>query len=79
MWDALITVGNLVFIPGLLTIALNKRSYIPRVSSGISLIGVATVTAGLIGAGLVLSPIVVALIGLLWLYIFLFRGEASLD
>jgi len=79
MWDALITVGNLVFIPGLLTIALNKRSYIPRLSSGISLVGVVTVTVGLIGAGLVLSPIVVALIGLLWVYIFLFRGQASLD
>lgn len=79
MWDALITVGNLVFIPGLLTIALNKRSYIPRLSSGISLIGVTTVIVGLIGAGLVLSPIVVALIGLLWVYIFLFRGQSSPD
>ncbi len=79
MWDALITAGNLVFIPGLLTMALNKRSYIPRLSSGISLIGVSTVIAGLIGAGLVLSPIVVAVIGLLWVYIFVFRGQPDSD
>lgn len=79
MWDALITVGNLVFIPGLLMIALNRRSYVPRLSSGISLVGVTTVIVGLLGAGLVLSPIVVGLIGVLWLYIFLFRGQASLD
>jgi len=79
MWDALITAGNLVFIPGLLAIALNKRSYIPRLSSGISLIGVATVIVGLVGTGLVLSPIVVAAIGLLWVYIFLYRGEPAAD
>jgi hypothetical protein len=77
MWDALITFGNLVFIPGLLAIALNKRSYIPRLSSGISLIGVSTVIVGLVGAGLILSPIVVAAIGVLWVYIFLFRGHPS--
>lgn len=79
MWDALITAGNLVFIPGLLTMALNKRSYIPRVSSGISLIGVTTVIVGLVGAGLVFSPIVVAVIGLLWVYIFFFRGQPAAD
>jgi hypothetical protein len=79
MWDALITAGNLVFIPGLLAIALNKRSYIPRLSSGISLIGVATVIVGLVGAGLVLSPIVVAAIGVLWAYIFLYRGQPAAD
>jgi hypothetical protein len=79
MWDALITLGNLVFIPGLLAIALNKRSYIPRLSSGISLIGVSTVIVGLVGAGLVFSPIVVAVIGLLWVYIYLYRGHSAAD
>jgi hypothetical protein len=79
MWDALITAGNLVFIPGLLGIALNKRSYIPRLSSGISLIGVTTVIVGLVGAGLVFSPIVVAVIGLLWVYIFFYRGQPAAD
>lgn len=79
MWDALITAGNLVFIPGLLAIALNKRSYIPRLSSGISLVGVTTVIAGLAGTGLVFSPIVVGVIGLLWVYIFLYRGRSTLD
>ncbi|HSP54835.1 MAG TPA: hypothetical protein VLS25_04535 [Dehalococcoidia bacterium] len=79
MWDALITAGNLVFIPGLLAIALNKRSYIPRLSSGISLIGIATVIVGLVGAGLILSPIVVAAVGAVWVYIFLYRGEPASD
>ena len=79
MWDTLITAGNLVFIPGLLAIALNKRSYIPRLSSGISLIGVATVIVGLLGAGLVLSPAVVGVIGVLWLFIFLYRGHGTLN
>lgn len=79
MWDALITAGNLVFIPGLLAIAVNRRSYIPRLSSGISLIGVITVIVGLVGAGLVFSPIVVAVVGLLWVYIFFFRGQPAAD
>ena len=80
MWDALITAGNLVFIPALLTTIVNKRTYIPRITSGISLLGVATVIIGLVGEGLVLSPIVVAAIGVLWGFIFLFRGQsATLD
>jgi hypothetical protein len=75
MWDALITAGNLVFIPALLTTIVNKQTYIPRITSGISLLGVATVIIGLVGEGLVLSPIVVAAIGVLWGFIFLFRGQ----
>jgi hypothetical protein len=38
---------------------------------------VSTVIVGLVGAGLVFSPIVVAVIGLLWVYIFLYRGQPA--
>jgi hypothetical protein len=73
MWDALITAGNLIIIPALLTTALDRRAYIPRLTSGVSVIGLTAVMIGLIGAGLILSPIVVGIIGLLWLFIFLYR------
>lgn len=74
MWDALVTIGNLVFIPALMVTILDKRAYIPRKTSGMSLLGIVVVMIGLIGAGLVFSPIVVGGIGLLWLFIFLFRA-----
>jgi hypothetical protein len=75
MWDILITVGNLIIIPALLTTALDKRAYIPRLASGVSIIGLIAVVAGLIGTGLVFSPIVVGIIGLFWVFIFLFRHK----
>ncbi|MBI2913050.1 MAG: hypothetical protein HYY03_03940 [Chloroflexi bacterium] len=77
MWDVLITFGNLAFIPALLPTILNRDAYVPRLTSGISLLGVAVVIVGLAGAGLVISPIVVAAIGMMWGLIFVFRGEPS--
>lgn len=77
MWDILITAGNVIIIPALLTTVLDKRAYIPRLSSGISLVGLVAVVIGMFGAGLVLSPIVVSVIGLFWLYIFFFRHQPS--
>lgn len=77
MWDVLITLGNLVFILALLPTVLHRGTYVPRLTSGLSLLGVAVVIVGLIGAGLVLSPIVVAVIGLLWGLIFILRGKLS--
>jgi hypothetical protein len=75
MWDLLITAGNIVIIPAMLGTALDKRSYIPRLTSGISLVGLTTVIVGLFGAGLVFSPIILILIEALWVFIFLFRHE----
>lgn len=77
MWDILITAGNLIIIPALLATALDRRAYIPRLSSGISLVGLVAVVIGMVGAGLVLSPIVVSIIGLFWVYIFLFRHQPA--
>ena len=75
MWDLLITAGNIVTIPAMLGTALDKRSYIPRLTSGVSLVGLTTVIVGLFGAGLVFSPIILILIEALWVFIFLFRHE----
>ena len=77
MWDVLITLGNLAFIPALVPAILNRNAYVPRLTSGISLLGIVVVIVGLIGAGLVLSAIVVAAIGMMWGLIFLFRGDAG--
>jgi hypothetical protein len=75
MWDLLVTIGNIIVIPALLNMVLDKKLYVPRISSGVSLIGLALVIAGLIGGGFVLSPIVVGVIAAFWLFIFLFRGQ----
>ncbi|HEU4758591.1 MAG TPA: hypothetical protein VFT91_01285 [Dehalococcoidia bacterium] len=77
MWDVLVTLGNLAFIPALMPVILNKEAYVPRLTSGMSLLGVAVVIVGLTGAGLVLSPIVVAVIGMMWVLVFLFRGRPA--
>ncbi len=77
MWDAIITLGNIAFIPALLPTVFSKRAYVPRLTSGVSMIGILVVVIGLMGAGLVLSPIVVGGVGVLWGFIFLFRGAPS--
>lgn len=73
MWDALITIGNLIVIPGLFSTVLNKQAFVPRVTSGTSVIGLSLVIAGLFGAGLMLSPIVLLIMNAMWAYIFLYR------
>ena len=77
MWDVLITLGNLAFIPALLPTIANRRAYVPRLTSGMSIAGILIVIVGLTGAGLVLSPIVVAAIGVMWGLIFIFRGDGG--
>jgi hypothetical protein len=75
MWDLLVTVGNLIVIPALLTMVLDKKLYVPRISSGMSLIGLSLVMAGLVGGGFVLSPIVLGVITAMWVFIFFFRAQ----
>jgi hypothetical protein len=79
MWDAIITLGNIAFIPALLPTILSKHARVPRLTSAISIIGVLIVVLGLLGAGLVLSPVVVASVGVMWGFIFVFRGGTTLD
>jgi hypothetical protein len=75
VWDLLITIGNLAVIPALVPTLINRRAYVPRLTSGLSVLGISVVVTGLAGAGLVLSPIVVGVIGLMWALIFVFRGR----
>jgi len=77
MWDVLLTVGNAVFIPALVPAVVDKRSHIPRKTSGLAVIGIAIVIVGLVGQGLVLSPLMAAVGGLMWAFIFVFRARAS--
>jgi hypothetical protein len=75
MWDALITAGNIIIIPGLLSTVLDRRAYVPRVTSGLSVVGLTAVVIGLIGAGLTFSPIILGVIGMMWVFIFLYRNQ----
>lgn len=75
MWDVLLTLGNAVFIPSLVPALVDSRAYIPRSTSGLAIIGVAIVLVALIGQGLVLSPAMVAVVGVMWVIIFLFRAQ----
>jgi fatty acid desaturase len=74
MWDLLVTVGNIIVIPALVTMVLDKKLYVPRISSAMSLVGLGFVMVGLVGGGFILSPIVLGVITLMWLFIFLFRA-----
>jgi hypothetical protein len=75
MWDVLLTLGNAVFIPSLVPALLDSRAYIPRQTSGLAVIGVSIVLVALVGQGLVLSPAMVAVVGAMWVFIFLFRAR----
>jgi hypothetical protein len=75
MWDVLLTLGNAVFIPSLVPALVDSRAYIPRSTSGLAVVGVAIVLVALIGQGLVLSPAMVAVVGAMWVFIFLFRSR----
>ena len=74
MWDVLLTIGNAAFIPALVPAVVDRRAYIPRQTSGLAVIGLAIVIVGLIGQGLVFSPIIATGGGLMWAFIFLFRS-----
>ncbi|HUF53159.1 MAG TPA: hypothetical protein VMR52_05220 [Dehalococcoidia bacterium] len=74
MWDVLLTIGNAIFIPSLVPALIDRRAFIPRQTSGLAMIGVAIVLVALLGQGLLFSPLIVAVIGLMWGFIFLFRS-----
>jgi len=75
MWDALITVGNLAIVPSLLPTLLHKSAYVPRATSGVTVLGLCVVFVGVIGAGLYLSAIALGGIWTMWAAIFVFRGD----
>ena len=79
MWDIVIAIGNLILLPSLLPTLLDSRSYVPRITSGFGVIGLSFVVTGLIGEGLVLSPVLTSVAVILWAFIFLFRGKPVSD
>jgi hypothetical protein len=75
MADVFITLGNLIFIPALLVTILDRKASIPRMTSGISVFALCFIVAGLLSEELLLSAAVVALIAVMWIFIFFFRAE----
>lgn len=74
MWDLLVTLGNLIIIPAMLSMVLNPNTYVPRTTSLVSVAGLSLVIAGLIGAGLFFSTIVLLVIASMWVFLLLFRS-----
>ena len=74
-WDALISLGTVVFIPGLVPTLMSKEAYVPRVTSAVTLVGLSTIIVGLIGSGLVFSPIMSGMTLVMWVFIFFRRGK----
>lgn len=75
MWDIIIAAGNVILLPSLLPTLLDSRSYVPRITSALTVIGLSFIVAGLIGEGFVISPVFTSTIALLWAFVFLFRGK----
>ncbi len=75
MWDIIIAVGNVILLPSLLPTLLDSRSYVPRVTSAPTVIGLSFIVAGLIGEGFVISPVFTSAAVVLWVFVFLFRGK----
>ncbi len=78
MWDVLLTIGNAAFIPALVPTVFDRRAYIPRQTSGLAVIGIIIVIIALTGQGLVFSPLIITVAGLMWAFIFLFRAVPNL-
>ena len=75
MWDVLITLGNLIIVPSLIPTVLHKSAYVPRATSGLTVIGLSVVFAGVLGAELYLSAVALVGIWTLWVFIFVLRGN----
>ncbi len=75
MWDIVIAVGNLIVLPALLPTLLDGRAYVPRITSAPTVVGLSFISAGLIGEGFVISPILTLSGAALWAFIYLFRGK----
>jgi hypothetical protein len=76
VWGASVTVGQFIH-PASFVTALNHWAYLPRPTSGTSFLRASIVALGLIGAGLVLSPVAGATIGVPWTFILLFRNNPA--
>jgi hypothetical protein len=77
MWDILLTISSVIFIGSLLPTLFDRRSYVPRKTSGPTVVGLGFVVAGLAGEGLVISAGFTVVAVTLWLFIFVFRGRPA--
>jgi hypothetical protein len=78
MWDILMTIGNLAFVPALWQSVRDRRTFVSRKSSGLIVIGMAAVIAGLVGSGLYLKSAIGTVVGAMWLFVFLFRHKPAI-
>jgi hypothetical protein len=79
MWDILLTVASAIFISSLLPTLFDSRSYVPRQTSGLSIVGLSLVGTGLAGEGLVMSASLTVVAIVLWLFVFAFRGKPQAE
>jgi hypothetical protein len=75
MWDILMTIGNLAFVPALWQSVRDRRTFVARKTSGLIVIGMVAVIAGLVGSGLYLTSAIGSVVGAMWLFVFLFRHK----
>jgi len=75
MWDYLAAAGTLVLLPALIPTLLNPKAYVPRLTSGLTALGLAALTVALFGAGLTLMALVDVGSTACWLGIFVLRGR----
>lgn len=77
MWDILMTIGNLAFVPALWQSVRDRRTFVSRKSSGLIVLGMCGVIAGLVGSGLYLTSAIGTVVGAMWLFVFLFRHKPA--
>jgi hypothetical protein len=77
MWDILMTIGNLAFVPALWQSVRDRRTFVSRKSSGLIVIGMCAVIGGLVGSGLYLTSAIGTVVGAMWLFVFLFRHKPA--
>ena len=69
------TIGNLAFVPALWQSVRDRRTFVSRKSSGLIVLGMCGVIAGLVGSGLYLTSAIGSVVGAMWLFVFLFRDK----
>lgn len=75
MWDYLAAAGTLILLPALIPTLLNSKAYVPRLTSGLTALGIAMIAVGLFFANLPLTALVDVGSTACWIGVFVFRGR----
>ncbi len=75
MWDYVLLVSTLALTPGILPVIFHKDAYVPRLSSGMFVVGIAGIALALFMSGLYLGAGANAMSTLEWAFVFTFRGR----